>query len=181
MTTFCRWLHLLFLMSLVPVEEKHPLQLHHPHLHQVTWTKLPPFCQQVSPELYILCTTKISMIFFSLARNPPNPLSLSLSLSTHLYKRTLPVGSSLIPHLNLKCYWTHLCRGFVVLLLGSIANFVRSLSSQPILWSLFTAARNLPWRGMLLNAIVSRFVVFNIKVILWWTFSNCCWRCVKWI
>ena len=52
MTTFCRWLHLLFLMSLVPVEEKHPLQLHHPHLHQVTWTKLPPFCQYVSPELW---------------------------------------------------------------------------------------------------------------------------------
>lgn len=52
MTTFCRWLHLLFLMSLVPVEEKHPLQLHHPHLHRVTWTKLLPFCQYVSPELW---------------------------------------------------------------------------------------------------------------------------------
>ena len=40
------------------------------------------------------------MIFLSLGRNPPNPLS----LSPQLYKRTLLVGSSLIPLLNLKCY-----------------------------------------------------------------------------
>ena len=54
------------------------------------------------------------MIFFSVGRNPPNPLS----LSPQLHKRTLLVG--LIPLLNLKCYNLNL---FALQLCCFIARF----------------------------------------------------------